>query len=110
MPTIHLARPYEPGWRLRWRRFKKGMFYGYPICCVIRFSLCRPGLAQPLHRGSLKLKSRPNAVFVPCGIFHHAPRCACCNERRATAGDIVCRICVRRALAVAETIKQRGRV
>jgi len=52
--------------RRRWRWYKKGRKYGYPLCCILRF--CLTDEHSGLKRGSIK---RGNSLWVPCNIFHH---------------------------------------
>lgn len=60
--------------RLRIRRWASltfldlgdGLRYGYPVCCVVRFSFGRG--EQAVKRGICHADSDP---YVPCGIFHH---------------------------------------
>lgn len=53
--------------RRRYRHLRWGLWYGYPICCVLRFTFDK-GLSGH-KRGGKHLSN--GAVFVPCGIFHH---------------------------------------
>lgn len=56
------------------RHLRRGVRFGYPICCVVRYSLdtFAPHPFRALVRGAVKRS--PKTQFVPCGIFHkHDP-------------------------------------
>jgi hypothetical protein len=61
-------------WRRRLRDFGQdlwwGLAYGYPVCCVLRYSFdSLDGEATPGDaRGGRR--TRGGEVYVPCGIFH----------------------------------------
>jgi hypothetical protein len=48
--------------RARWIDFRNGLDSGYPLCCVLRFALCRYA-NQGARRGG-------EHEWVACGIFH----------------------------------------
>ena len=47
-----------------WVDFRNGFDSGYPLCCVIRFALCRYD-----HQGA---RRGGNCEWVVCGVFHRA--------------------------------------
>jgi hypothetical protein len=54
--------------KMRWLDFKYGHMSGFPLCCVMRYSLCRFN-NQAVRRGGTELSD--GTGFVTCGIFHH---------------------------------------
>lgn len=53
--------------RNRWLDFRYGRLSGYPLCCVLRFSLSRFRF-QGARRGFVHNEGK---IYVPCGVFHH---------------------------------------
>jgi hypothetical protein len=62
-------------WSSFWRAWHFGRAYGYPRCCVLRYSL-----DSAVHRSPAQLRgihyrtstSSGDDNFVPCGVFHRA--------------------------------------
>lgn len=58
-------------WRARTFDYRSGRHYGFPLCCVLRFSFGRY-LQMAARRGGRH--KGPDSVYVPCGVFHrHSP-------------------------------------
>ena len=61
--------------------WNNGHKYGYPLCCILRFSIedaLRDGKSWPIgeslaeKRGAVVLgEVEEDRAFVPCNIFHH---------------------------------------
>jgi hypothetical protein len=54
--------------RVRVTDLRDGIYYGFPLCCVLRYVLAWRLWGQAMRRGVYDPEGNPR---VPCNIFHH---------------------------------------
>lgn len=50
--------------------FGRGLVFGYPLCCILRF--CADPITFPSGVARGGKQRAAGSIYVPCGIFHKA--------------------------------------